>query len=179
MADVVTRLVVESKEYDSKIQRATAGLLAFEKQCKETGKSVADASKEDVGFAKALGQMETVSTSATGKLAELKKAFTELSVQYQNMTAAEKKSPYGKAISGSLGELKGRIGDLGGQLGKAGKEIQGSKGLVDQFANALGSLGPAGQLAGKLIKGAFGPIGIVIAAVVGAVQQVVAAFKRN
>lgn len=179
MADVVTRLVVESKEYDSKISRATAGLTQFEKKCREAGGTLEHVEKEDLAFVKSLGQMETVSTTATGKLSEMKKAFTELSVQYKNLTDAEKKSPYGKALAGSLDQLKGRIGDLSGQIGEAGKELQGSKGFVDGFSDALGQLGPVGQTAGKLLKGAFGPVGIAIAAVLGIIKQVIDAFKRN
>ena len=179
MADVVTRLVVDSKEYDSKIQRAVAGLTQYEKKCREVGGTLEYVEKEDLDFVKALGQMETVSSSATGKLGELKKAFTELSVQYKNLTDAEKQSQYGQALAGSLDQIKGRIGDLGGQLSEVGKEMSGSKGFVDQFTDALGSLGPAGQMAAKLLKGAFGPVGIAIAAVVGVIHQVVEAFKRN
>ena len=179
MADVVTRLVVESKEYDSKIARATQGLTQFEKKCREAGGTLEFVEKEDLEFVKALGQMETVSSSATGKLGELKKAFTELSVQYKNLTDAEKQSPYGQALAGSLDQIKGRIGELGGQLSEVGKEMNGSKSFVDGFTDALGSLGPAGQTAAKLLKGAFGPVGIAIAAVVGIIHQVVEAFKRN
>lgn len=179
MADVVTRLVVESKEYDSKIARATSGLTQFEKKCREVGGTLEFVEKEDLDFVKALGQMDTVATTATGKLGELKKAFTELSVQYKNLTDEEKKSPYGQALAGSLEQIKGRIGELGGQLSEVGKEIQTSGGLVDRFADSLGQLGPAGQMAGKLLKGAFGPVGIAIAAVVGVIHQLVEAFKRN
>ena len=89
MADSVFKLVVDSKEYDSKIQRATNGLVQFEKKCREVGGTLEFVEKEDLDFVKALGQMETVSSSATGKLSELKKAFTELSVQYKNLTDAE------------------------------------------------------------------------------------------
>ena len=179
MADVVTRLVVESKEYDSKIARATAGLTQFEKKCREVGGTLEFVEKEDLDFVKALGQMETVSSSATGKLSELKKAFTELSIQYKNLTDAEKQSPYGQALAGSIDQIKGRIGELGGQLSEVGQEMNGSKSFVDGFTDALGSLGPAGQTAAKLLKGAFGPVGIAIAAVVGVIHQVVEAFKRN
>ena len=80
MADVVTRLVVESKEYDSKISRAAQGLTQFEKKCREVGGTLEFVEKEDLDFVKALGQMDTVASTATGKLGELKKAFTELSV---------------------------------------------------------------------------------------------------
>ena len=179
MADVVTRLVVESKEYDSKIARATSGLTQFEKKCREVGGTLEFVEKEDLDFVKALGQMDTVATTATGKLGELKKAFTELSVQYKNLTDEEKKSPYGQALAGSLEQIKGRIGELGGQLSEVGKEMQTNGSLVDRFADSLGQLGPAGQMAGKLLKGAFGPVGIAIAAVVGVIHQLVEAFKRN
>lgn len=179
MADVVTRLVVESKEYDSKIARATSGLTQFEKKCREVGGTLEFVEKEDLDFVKALGQMDTVASTATGKLGELKKAFTELSVQYKNLTDEEKKSPYGQALAGSLEQIKGRIGELGGQLSEVGKEMQTNGSLVDRFADSLGQLGPAGQMAGKLLKGAFGPVGIAIAVVVGVVKQLVDAFKRN
>ena len=179
MADVVTRLVVESKEYDSKIARATSGLTQFEKKCREVGGTLEFVEKEDLDFVKALGQMDTVASTATGKLGELKKAFTELSVQYKNLTDEEKKSPYGQALAGSLEQIKGRIGELGGQLSEVGKEMQTNGSLVDRFADSLGQLGPAGQMAGKLLKGAFGPVGIAIAAVVGVIHQLVEAFKRN
>ena len=160
MADVVTRLVVESKEYDSKIARATQGLTQFEKKCREVGGTLEFVEKEDLDFVKAIGHMDTVASTATGKLGELKKAFTELSVQYKNLTDEEKKSPYGQALAGSLDQIKGRIGDLSGQLGEVGKEMQTSGGFVDKFSDSLGQLGPAGQMAGKLLKGAFGPVGI-------------------
>ena len=193
MADVVTRLVVESKEYDSKIARAAAGLTQFEKKCREAGGTLEFVEKEDLEFVKALGQMETISSSATGKLAEMKKAFTELSVQYKNLTDAEKNSPYGQALAGSLDQLKGRIGDLGGQIQAANGELNMSGTAFEQFAGklgiskevigqiggALGKLGPAASAAGRMMTGALGPIGVAIAAIVAAVKQLVDAFKRN
>lgn len=168
MADVIARLKVDSKEYDSKIQRATAGLLAFEKECQSAGKSMADASKEQVEFAKSLGQMDTVANSSTQKLGELKKAFTELNVQYQNMTKAEKNSDYGKALKGSLDQLKGRIGDLNGQIGKA-------KGDMSSFGDALKGLGEkAGLPIGQLMK-----MGPAAAAAAVAIKVATDAFKQN
>lgn len=193
MADVVTRLVVESKEYDSKIARATSGLTQFEKKCREVGGTLEFVEKEDLDFVKALGQMDTVATTATGKLGELKKAFTELSVQYKNLTDAEKQSPYGQALAGSLDELKGRIGDLGKQISEANGELNMSGTAFEKFAGkmglsnealgqvgqAMGSLGPAASGLGRVMTGALGPVGIAIAAVVAAIKQLIDAFKRN
>lgn len=143
MADSVVRLVVDSKEYDSKIQRATQGLIQYEKKCREVGGTLEFVEKEELDFVKALGQMETVSSSATGKLGELKKAFTELSVQYKNLTDAEKASPYGKALAESLDQLKGRIKSTEGDLKAATSQMSGA---FDGLSKALGV--NVGQLVG-------------------------------
>ena len=58
MADSVFKLVVDSKEYDSKIQRATSGLMAFEKKCREVGGTLEYVEKEDIDFVKALGKIK-------------------------------------------------------------------------------------------------------------------------
>lgn len=167
MADSVFKLVVDSKEYDSKIQRATSGLMDFEKKCREVGGTLEFVEKEDLDFVKALGQMETVSSSATGKLGELKRAFTELSIQYKNLTDAEKQAPYGKALAASLDQIKGRIKatevDLKGvsqELGGGGlskvMETLGSKiGIPAGAFTALGGAMAAGAAAAKVTSDAF------------------------
>ena len=168
MADVVTRLVVESKEYDSKIARATSGLTQFEKKCREVGGTLEFVEKEDLDFVKALGQMDTVASTATGKLGELKKAFTELSVQYKNLTDAEKRSPYGKALASSLDQLKGRIKNLQGDLNKAQSEMTG---FGDAFKQIGAKMGIPMDMFTK-----FGPY---IAAAGAAIKVATDAFKQN
>ena len=168
MADVVTRLVVESKEYDSRIARATQGLTQFEKKCREVGGTLEFVEKEDLEFVKALGQMETVSSSATGKLGELKKAFTELSVQYKNLTNAEKRSPYGKALASSLDQLKGRIKNLQGDLNQAQSDMTG---FGDAFKQIGAKMGIPMDMFTK-----FGPY---VAAAGAALKVATDAFKQN
>ena len=168
MADVVTRLVVESKEYDSKIARATSGLTQFEKKCREVGGTLEFVEKEDLDFVKALGQMDTVATTATGKLGELKKAFTELSVQYKNLTDAEKRSPYGKALASSLDQLKVRIKGLEGDLRSAQSDLTNTG---DIFRNLASKVGLPVEMLGKL--------GIATAAVGTAIKIAGDALKRN
>ena len=170
---------LESQDFDNKLKSATANLQHMEREVRRTGATFEYADKEELEFIKSLGQMETKAMDSKGKIKELEKSFTELSLVYKNMTEQEKKSAPGQALAGSINQIKGRIGDLRGQIGEVGKELDGSKGMIDGFADALGQLGPAGQMAGKLLKGAFGPVGIAIAAVVGVVQQLVEAFKRN
>ena len=179
MADAIVRLRVESSGYDQKLSRATQQLQYMEKEVRRTGATFAYADKEELAMIKSLGSMETQATSAKGRMAELTKTFTELSIQYKNLTDEEKNSPFGKAMADSIGQIKGRIGDLGGQLNEVGSELKTTGGFIDTLADGLGQLGPVGQLAGTLLKGAFGPVGIAMAAVVGIIQQLVSAFKRN
>ena len=170
---------LESQDFDNKLKSATANLQHMEREVRRTGATFEYADKEELEFLKSLGSMETKALDSSGKVKELTKSFTELSIVYKNMSDAEKQSAPGQALAGSIDQIKGRIGDLKGQIGEVGQELEGSKGFIDSFADALGQLGPAGQMAGKLLKGAFGPVGIAIAAVVGVIHQLVEAFKRN
>ena len=141
MADVITRLKVESTEYDSKIKRASQGLLQMEQACRKVGGTLAILEKDEMEFVKGLGKMETVSKDARGQLNELTKAFTDLSLQYKRLTDEEKKGDYGKALSASLGELKTRIADTKSQLAEVNSEISGGGGLtgaLDQLAGKFG-----------------------------------------
>ena len=168
MADSVFRLVVDSKEYDSKIQRATSGLMDFEKKCREVGGTLEFVEKEDLEFVKALGQMETVTQSAKGKIGELTKAFTELSIQYNHLTKEEKKSPYGKALASSLDQIKGRIKSAKSEMASIEGSLNGFGDVAKQAASKLGL--PVEQL------GKFGPYG---AAAAVALKVAGDAFKQN
>ena len=179
MSDVIARMRLESQDFDNKLKSATANLQHMEREVRRTGATFEYADKEELEFLQSLGQMQTKAIDSSGKLKELTKSFTELSIVYKNMTEEEKKSAPGQALAGSIDQIKGRIGELKGQIGDVGNELNGSVGFIDKFADALGQLGPAGQMAGKLLKGVFGPVGIAIAAVVGVVHQLVEAFKRN
>lgn len=141
MADVITRLKVESTEYDSKIKRASQGLLQMEQACRKVGGTLAILEKDELEFVKGLGKMETVSKDARGQLNELTKAFTDLSLQYKRLTDEEKQGDFGKALESSLGELKSRIQDTKGQLKEINGEINGGGGLtgaLDQLADKFG-----------------------------------------
>ena len=177
--DAIVRFHAEASELENKLKKAVDQFQRVEKEVRRTGGTFAYADKEELAFIKSLGSMETKANSAKGKIAEMTNAFTELSLQYNRLSKEEKNSPFGKAMADSIGQIKGRIGDLGGQLNDVGAELKTTGGFIDTLADGLGQLGPVGQTAGKLLKGAFGPVGIAIAAVVGVINQVVEAFKRN
>lgn len=139
MAESILRLKVSSEEYDNKLKQATNGLTRYVDQCRKVGGTLEVVEKDTLDYVRALGQMDTTSRTATGKLAEMKKAFVELSAQYKQMTDAEKQSPFGKTLAASLDQLKGRIQDSKMQLDSINKEMSGSK--FGQFGGIIDSLG--------------------------------------
>lgn len=141
MADVITRLKLESGEFDSKIKRAVSGLQNMEQECRKVGGTLAVLEKDQLEFVKGLGQMETVSKSARGRLGELTQAYTELAMQYKRLTDEEKKGDFGKALSASLEQLKTRIGETKAQLGDVTKELNGGGGLKDALDAVAGKFG--------------------------------------
>ena len=149
MADVITRLKLESKEYDSKIKRATQGLLQMEQECRKVNGTLAVLEKDQMAYVQSLGKMQTVSTTVRGKISELTSAYTELATQYKRLTDEEKKGDYGKALSQSLQQLRGRIQDAKKDLGDVSKEINGSGGLTGALDGLAGKFGLSiSQLAG-------------------------------
>jgi len=141
MADSIVRLKVDSQEYDQKLRRAAEGLQRYADGCRQVGGTLSVVEQETLDFVRAVGQMDTVSRSATGKLSEMKRTFTELSAQYRQLTDEEKQSPFGKALAQSLDQLKGRINDSKGQLEDINKELNGSGGLSGALDAVAGKFG--------------------------------------
>lgn len=145
MADTIARLRLNSDEWDSKIKRAVTGLQQMEDECRKVGGTLAILEKDQLDYVKALGQMQTVATTAKGKLAELTSAYTELRVQYNRLTDEEKKGDFGKALNSSLAQLKTRIddtkkelGDVNRELGNTSQASEGAGNAIEQFTSKLG-----------------------------------------
>lgn len=157
MGDMVARLKLESGEFDSKVKRATQGLLAMEQECRSVGGTLAILDKEQVDYIKSLGKMDTVSKTVRGQLGELKSAYTELAVQYKRLTDEEKNGDFGKNITSALQDLKTRIRETEGNLKDVTSEINGGgglKGALDELAGKFGlNIGQVGKL-GVAIGGA-------------------------
>jgi hypothetical protein len=150
MADSILRLRVESQEYDNKLKRATDGLNRYVSECRKVGGTLEVVEKETLDYVRALGQMDTVSKTATGKMAEMKKTFTELAVQYRQLTNEEKNSPFGKALAQSLDQLKVRINDTKADLSSVTSELNGSK--FGQFGSVIDTIGQKMGITGNLTE---------------------------
>ena len=145
MADLISRLKLESGEFDSKIKRAGQELLAYSEHCKKMGLQMGYANADAKKFAAALGSMTTTAQSTRGKLNELTQAFTDLSVMYKNMTNEEKNSTFGKNLAASLDQLKTRINDTKAQLNDVSVELGNTKqaggdtgGMLDHLTSKFG-----------------------------------------
>ena len=177
MADLIARLKLESGEYDSKIKRATQGLLQMEQECRNVGGTLAVLEKDQKDFVQALGRMETVSKTARGRLSELSSAYTDLAVQYRRLTDEEKKGDYGKALNSSLTQLKGRLNDAKKELAEVESEMKGASSAGIDFNSVLASLGQRfginSELMGALTTGTIA----TTAAVTAGAAAVAAATK--
>ena len=150
MADVISRLRLESGEFDSKIKRAGQELLAYSEHCKKTGIQMGFANKDAKDFAAQLGKMSTTATTTRGKISELSDAFVNLKTMYNQMTDAEKKGQFGKNLSASLDQLKQRINDAKKDLSSVTNELNGSK--FGQFGSVIDTIGQKMGIAGNLTE---------------------------
>ena len=174
MADSLLRLRVESNEYDSKIKRAQQGLLHFEDACRKAGKSMNDMEKDQKQFVQSLGSMQTVSTSVRGKIGELSSAFVELRSQYNRLTDEEKKGDFGRALSGSLEQLKTRVQAAKAELKDIQKELDssgsaGGGGFLSGMGDKMG--GALQVFAGNMMTKAAGAVANLGSEMAAMVQQ--------
>ncbi len=124
MGDVITRLKVDSTEYDAKIKRAAEGLQHYANQCRKAGGTLQYVDDEAMAFARSLGRMETSANSVRAKMLEFTEAISTLTVQYRRMSDEEKNGAYGKALQASLTQLKARAGELKDAVSDTNEEIR-------------------------------------------------------
>lgn len=177
MADSILRLKVESQEYDAKLKRASDGIQKYATECRKVGGTLTVVEKETLAFVQGLGKMETVSRSAKGSIGEMTKTFTDLSVLYKRLTDEEKKSPFGKALSQSLDQLKTRIKDSKEELQSIEKELGGVSMKTGDLSSVFGELGSRlginSDLMGAVTTGTIG----MTAAITAGTTAVAAAAK--
>ena len=175
MADLITRLKVESNEYDSKIKRAAQSIQSMEQACRKVGGTFQVVEKEQLEFVRGLGQMETVSKNARGRIGELSAAFVDLRAQYNRLSQEEKNSPFGKALNESLNQLKTRVKDAKAELATINQELTGSKfgqfgGVIDTIGHKLGLTTNATELLTSKTALMYAGIGAGIAIVTKATE---------
>ena len=188
MSESILRLRVDSQEYDNKIKRAAEGIQRFAEQAYKSGGAVTELEKDEVAFIKALGNMETVSKSASGKLREMESAYRNLSATYHMLQKDQQNDEGGKALRSSLNELKVRIDETRQAMKKADDELNdfsktennaavGSSSLNDVLGQIGGKLGINTSMLSGLTTGTMG-YAAAVAAVVKVEYEAVKAFKE-
>ena len=157
MADVITRLKVDSQEYDARLKRATQSLNEMTHAAEVQGNKIATANQKNIALAKSLGNMQTVSTTARGKMQELSSAIESATLMYNRLSAAEKKGTFGRALSQSVNQLQGRLKGLQGEM----VAVQGKmSGFGAKFGMGLSSafsmFGPAALATGGVMAAVGG-----------------------
>lgn len=137
-AESVVKLKLESGEYESKIKRATAGLMQMERECRNAGGILNKLEDENRAFVKSLGNMETVSKSAKGKIAELTGAFQDLRSMYNRLSDEEKKGEFGKELNKQLGIMKGRIQEAQAEMKSINSEMGNGGNALDALTSKFG-----------------------------------------
>ena len=142
---------------------------------RRTGATFAIADKEELAFVSSLGQLQTSARSAKGSIAEMTKAFQDLSMHYRSLTDEEKAAPYGQELKKSLEQLQNRINDGKKALGEINGTIGESKNKTDILSGAVGEL--AGKFGLSVPK--LGAMSVAIAGVTGALKVAKDAFFSN
>ena len=142
MADSILRLRVESDEYDNKLKKAAEGIRHLAEVAHKSGGDLTGLEKAELDYIRALGEMETKSRSAAGKVRELESTFKELKVIYDQLNEVEKADEGGKALAASLEQIKQRAQEARAQLDNAskslsdnGQQAQQSSGMLDALAS--------------------------------------------
>lgn len=164
MGEVITKLRIDTDEYQNRVRRASTSLNDMAHQAEVAGNKVAVFSTKNVQLARSLGSMQTASTTLRGKVSELSEAFVAAGHNYNTLTHAERQSPYGRALAQSMEQLKARIREtkselagLEGQLsgGKRGFGAQFMQGLIPGFGMGTGIMGAMAAVKGvQMLKDA-------------------------
>ena len=95
MADSVVRLRIDSQEYDAKLKNATSALIRYFDTVRQGGGTLTQLDEGVMDAVKSFGNMETKANSTKSRLSELTHAFTEMSMQYKQLTDEERATPLG------------------------------------------------------------------------------------
>ena len=140
MADSILRLKVESSEYDAKLKKAAEGIRHLADVAHKSGGDLTGLEKAELDYIRALGEMETKSRSAAGKVRELESTYKELKVIYDQLNDVEKADEGGKALAASLEQIKQRAQEARAQLDSASKSLNDNGQQAQQSSSMLDAM---------------------------------------
>lgn len=111
-ATSILKLVVDDKDYEPKLRKATQAIDQLRSELEKQGKTFADADEEVVGFVRQLADMATAGKSARTQVREVTQSLTDLTVAYRGLSDEEKASPFGRELADTIDKLTERGGAL-------------------------------------------------------------------
>lgn len=141
MADIISRIKLESGEFDSKIKRAASAIRHMADECHNAGSILNKLEDENREYIQSIGKMETVNKTARGSVAELTSAFMDMKHVYNQLSQEEKNGEIGKELNKQLEILKQRINDGNQELRDMQKELNGGGGLSGALDAVAGKFG--------------------------------------
>ena len=136
-SDVITRLKMETTQYDSKLRDAAQKLKEFGREADKAGADFQKLSKENMELAKSFGTIGTSATNNKDKLKELVNAYNDVAKAYNNLTKEQQQSDIGKVLGQSLDQLKGRISETKQEIQNVGTTMKDTSKSGDGLSNIL------------------------------------------
>ena len=140
MADSVVRLRIDSQEYDAKLKNATSALTRYFDTVRQGGGTLTQLDEGVMDAVKSFGNMETKANSTKSRLNELTHAFTEMSMQYKQLTDEERATPLGAEMSRSLDTLRDRIVSTKSDLDSINQSLSSTTGSGSDAGGMLDAL---------------------------------------
>lgn len=140
MADSVVRLRIDSQEYDAKLKNATSALTRYFDTVRQGGGTLTQLDEGVMDAVKSFGNMETKANSTKSRLNELTHAFTEMSMQYKQLTDEERAAPLGVEMSRSLDTLRDRIVSTKSDLDSINQSLNNTTGSGNDAGGMLDAL---------------------------------------
>lgn len=181
----VLKLTVDDSEYNASLKQAQQGLQHMGQALQNAGKSFTQVDKSVVNYVRGIGQMETQSRTARGRISEMSNAFIELSARYNKMSDEVKNSDFGKALSESMERLRQRTIEAKEELESLNSSLNHIKtndnnGGGGLFSGLGGKMSGAIQVfAGNMLTKAAGAVASLGSEMVGLVQQGVELAKQG
>ena len=145
----VLKLTVDDSEYNASLKEAQQGLQHLGQALQNAGKSFTQVDKSVVNYVRGIGQMETQSKTARGRISEMSNAFIELSTRYNKMSDEVKQSDFGKALSESIERLRQRTIEAKEELESLNSSLNNIKTNDNNGGGGLFS-GLGGNMSGAL-----------------------------
>lgn len=158
---LVERFIADTAAWDKSLKNAVFELNRVTAEVQKQGKSFSAASKEDIEFARSLGQIQTKAKDVRGQMSELNSALVNMKTRFNQLSAEEKQSQFGKALQGSISQVEARMKDLDAAMPQTTSSLGSLRGAVDalggvsllKMASAAGAVSLALEGFKKIVAG--------------------------